>query len=127
MQILCERLKKLRVQLGFTQQQVADKLNISRTAVGKYEVGVAYPDTEKLVMLAKIYGCSVDYLLGLSDNIKTTPPNELNVLSKIFEIAETEQIISNRNSLTEKESSELCEYLQTAHIAYTLFKRFQKS
>lgn len=127
MQILCERLKKLRIQHSLTQQQVANKLNITRTAIGKYESGVACPDTEKLVMLAQIYGCSIDYLLGLSDNIKMISPNELKVLSKIYEIAETEQIITDRNSMTEQESNNLSEYLQTSHIAYMLFKRLQKS
>ncbi len=59
-----ERLLRLRKQAGLTQQAVADTLNIHRTSYTKYETGVATPDHQGLVALAKLFGVSVDYLVG---------------------------------------------------------------
>lgn len=59
-----ERLRALRKQAHLTQQAVADRLSIHRTAYTKYETGVVTPDQQGLVRLAELYGVTVDYLLG---------------------------------------------------------------
>lgn len=59
-----EKLTNLRKKEGFTQEELADKLNVSRQAVSKWEQNQAFPETEKLVQLSKLYGVSLDYLLG---------------------------------------------------------------
>ena len=59
-----ERLVHLRKQAGLTQQAVADALNIHRTSYTKYETEVATPDRQRLVLLACLFGVSVDYLVG---------------------------------------------------------------
>lgn len=56
---IAERRKKA----GFTQQQVADKLNVSVQAVSKWEHGITYPNIELLMNLTEILGVSVDELL----------------------------------------------------------------
>ena len=80
MNIFYKRLKSLRIESGLSQQDIADKLNISRSAIGKYETGAAYPDIEKLIMLAGLYNCSVDYLLGISDNNPILTKEELELI-----------------------------------------------
>ena len=45
--MLSEKLQKLRKENNITQEGLADKLNVSRQAVSKWESGRAYPDTEK--------------------------------------------------------------------------------
>ena len=62
------RIRDLREDNNFTQQQVADKLFINRRTYAAYENGVNSMTPETLIKLAKIYGVSVDYLLGLTDN-----------------------------------------------------------
>lgn len=62
---IANRLIKLRKENGYSQEQLADALNISRQAISKWERGEASPDTDNLIELAKLYGVSVDYLLGL--------------------------------------------------------------
>ena len=52
---------------GYTQEMLADKLNVSRQAVSKWESGVAYPDTEKLIQISKIFNVKIDDLIN--DNI----------------------------------------------------------
>lgn len=61
--MLGEKLAKLRREQGYTQEQLAELLGVSRQAVSKWESNAAYPETEKLVRLAQMYDCSLDYLL----------------------------------------------------------------
>lgn len=61
------RLKKLREEKGLTQQQLAEKVNLSQQTIGHYEVGRAKPDLDTLQLLASKLNCSVDYLLGRTD------------------------------------------------------------
>jgi transcriptional regulator with XRE-family HTH domain len=60
---LGEKLEQLRHKNGYTQEQVAELLGISRQAVGKWEAGLAYPETEKLIEIGRLFDCSMDYLL----------------------------------------------------------------
>ena len=62
---LGNRLAELRKQHGLSQEELADKLGVSRQAVSKWERGEASPDTDNLIELAKIYNISLDELLGL--------------------------------------------------------------
>ena len=58
-----EKITKLRKEQKLTQEQLADILKVSRQSVSKWERNVAYPDTEKLIRISKIFECSLDYLL----------------------------------------------------------------
>ena len=60
---LSERLLRLRKQNGLTQMELAERLNISRQAISRWEVGLAVPSTENLKMLSELYGVRIDYLL----------------------------------------------------------------
>lgn len=61
--LLGEKLKKLRKARGLSQEQLADRLNVSRQAISKWELGESTPDTDNLVALSDYYGVSLDYLL----------------------------------------------------------------
>ena len=60
---LGDKLVKLRKENNYTQEQLAEILGVSRQAISKWESNAAYPETEKLIRLGKLYGCSMDYLL----------------------------------------------------------------
>lgn len=64
-----EKLSKLRRENNYTQEQLAEVLGVSRQAISKWESNVAFPETEKLIRLSEMYGCSLDYLL--KDGIET--------------------------------------------------------
>lgn len=66
---LGEKLAKLRKENNYTQEQLADIFGVSRQSVSKWESDVAYPETDKLIKLGALYGCSMDYLL--KDEIET--------------------------------------------------------
>jgi len=61
--LLSEKLYKLRKNSGLSQEQLAEKLNVSRQAISKWESGTAVPESEKLVTISNYFGVSVDYLL----------------------------------------------------------------
>ena len=62
-----DKLQKIRKENNITQEGLADKLNVSRQAVSKWESGLAYPDMEKLIQISKIFKVSLDELIN--DNI----------------------------------------------------------
>lgn len=61
---ITNQIKTLRKQNGYTQQQVADLVNISRSAYSQYEMGIKQPTVDTLYKLADLYKCSIDYLVG---------------------------------------------------------------
>ena len=61
--MLSEKLYRLRKNSGLSQEQLAEKLNVSRQAISKWESGTAVPESEKLVTISNYFGVSVDYLL----------------------------------------------------------------
>lgn len=58
-----EKFTKLRKEKGYTQEEVAEILGVSRQAISKWESDQAYPETEKLIKIGELFGCSMDYLL----------------------------------------------------------------
>ena len=68
---IADRLIKLRKKYGYSQEELADKLGLSRQAVSKWERAEASPDTDNLICLAKIYGVSLDELLSTDDDVDT--------------------------------------------------------
>lgn len=65
--ILGERLKELRADHGMTQRELAQKLGINSVTYLHYEKGQREPPLSLLADMAKCFGVSVDYLLGLTD------------------------------------------------------------
>ena len=63
-QNLPEKLKEYRKKNHYSQEQVAEHMNLSRQAISNWETGKAYPDLDNLVMLSELYGTPVDVLLG---------------------------------------------------------------
>ncbi len=61
---LGEKLSKLRKNYNYTQEQLADILGVSRQSISKWESDIAYPETDKLVKMGKLFECSIDYLLN---------------------------------------------------------------
>ena len=58
-------LKRLRLQAGLTQKQLADKMGLTKAVISYYELQERYPSPEVLIKLASIFHVSTDYLLGL--------------------------------------------------------------
>lgn len=61
--LLAEKITELRKKQGWSQEELANKLDISRQSVSKWESGGAMPDLDKIIKLSSIFGVSTDYLL----------------------------------------------------------------
>jgi len=61
---LATKLVSLRKQKGLTQMNLAERLNVSRQAISRWEVGAAVPSMDNLKVLGELYGVQVDYLLN---------------------------------------------------------------
>lgn len=66
--MIAERIKELREKNDFTQATLAKKLNITRSAVNAWEMGISVPSTTFIVELARLFHVSTDYLLGLKNH-----------------------------------------------------------
>lgn len=60
---IAERLQELRKRSGYSQEQVAEMLGLSRQAVSKWESGQGKPEIDNIVKLTEIYNVSADYIL----------------------------------------------------------------
>lgn len=61
---LPDKIMKHRKSNGWSQEDLAEKLNVSRQAVSRWENGTALPDAQNLLQISKLFGVSADYLLN---------------------------------------------------------------
>ncbi len=79
----CEKLQQLRTKNGLTQEQLAEKVYVSRVAVSKWESGRGYPNLDSLRMLAKVFNLTIDELLStdeLIDIVEVQTKNKSRIL-----------------------------------------------
>ena len=69
-----EKIKSARTEAGLSQEQLAEKLNVSRSAVAKWESEGGTPDVENLKNIADLLGVSIDYLLKESEEYEQCIP-----------------------------------------------------
>jgi len=67
MEIFAKRLREQRKGKGWTQVQTAVKLDIPQRTYSNYEIQKGFPPPELLVDIAKLFGVSIDYLMGNAD------------------------------------------------------------
>ena len=89
-----EKLQSLRKAKGWTQEELASQISISRQALSKWELGTAIPDTENVLQISKIFGVSTDYLLNDDYEGDTDVPEEPE------ETASNEEEVKKSSSLT---------------------------
>ncbi|MBQ7340099.1 MAG: helix-turn-helix transcriptional regulator [Clostridia bacterium] len=62
-----ERLKELRLSKNLSQMQLAKKLGLSQSAIAKWELGKTEPTASAIIVLARFFNETTDYILGLED------------------------------------------------------------
>ncbi len=94
--MLKDNLIMLRKLNGYSQEQVAERIGISRQAYAKWENGLTTPDVEKASLLAKVYGISIDSLMDDNGNnsasIIPPPPPGKNIWGTVT-VGERGQIV----------------------------------
>lgn len=81
-----EKLQQLRVQKNLTQEQLADKLYVSRTAISKWESGKGYPNIESLKGISKFFSVSIDELLSGEELITLAKTENCSNIKKIYSV-----------------------------------------
>jgi len=66
-EIIATRLKELRKEKNLNQIETAKMLSVDKSTIAKYETGAAVPSLNMLVVLARFFDVSADYILGLED------------------------------------------------------------
>ena len=89
-----ENLRKIREERKVNQLKIAMDLEISQESISKYETGVAFPSKIILLKLADYFNCSIDYLMGRTDNLSA-------------ESERIENLIFRYNKLSEKDKNKL--------------------
>lgn len=94
--MLNEKLRKIRNELGLTQEDVAKKIGVTRAAYTQYETGKRSPDLETLKLIARTFNVSIDFLLDVSSvetvqttNPKLTPKNKKDIAKQMDALRET--------------------------------------
>ena len=88
MQILNIKLAMLRKEHGYTQEQLSDFLNLTRSAISNYELGLNEPSLDTMVAIADLYGVSLDWLMGRTNlryNFNLENKENLEVIIKLYE------------------------------------------
>lgn len=67
--MVSDRIKELREKTGYSQAKLAKRLDVTRSSVNAWEMGLSTPTTQYVVALAKLFHVSTDYLLGLEPEL----------------------------------------------------------
>lgn len=73
-----DRIRELRIQRKLTLSQLAAAMDKSEGAIRSWETGRAKPDADSLVKLSDFFGCTTDFLLGISDVVTSSPQKAAN-------------------------------------------------
>lgn len=83
--IFADKLILLRKKAGWSQEELADQMNVTRQSVSKWEGAQSIPDLEKMIRLSELFGVSTDYLLKdeIEEAEHTTPSNDAPSLRRV--------------------------------------------
>jgi transcriptional regulator with XRE-family HTH domain len=117
--------KHIREKSGLTQQQLADKLGISRSAVGMYEKGEREPNFETLELIADTFNVDMNYLLGKKPSTEVIPdtyyfnPETSKIAQEIYDNKELSLLFDAARDADPED-------LQTVHSMLMALKRKEK-
>ena len=107
---LGEKLSKLRKEYNYTQEQLADILGVSRQSISKWESDIAFPETDKLIKMGKLFECSMDYLL----NNEITEKNGINTNDAVPDLEKIKTAI--KRQCRERKSNKIVFGMPLYHI-----------
>lgn len=89
-----QKLQLIRKNKGYTQEELAEKLDVSRQAVAKWESGQVYPDISNLIQISKLFNVTVDYLVKDQECIVSCSDDKMSDINRLVEF----RLEANRNT-----------------------------
>ena len=102
MQDFGKRVKELRQRAGLTQQQLAERILVSKAAISNYELYERNPSPEILIKLARVFHVSTDYLLGVEEKIQVLDISDLT--DEDVEVLEQTAALLRKKNLEQKQT-----------------------
>ena len=111
-----DRIRILRENANLSQKELADALFTSQQSVGKWEKAITKPSPDMLISIAKYFGVTSDYLLGLSD----VPFSSSEKANSVFPLSDNEErIILDYRKLNKEGQSLVRQQISLALMAYS--------
>ena len=105
--IFSEKLQLIRKSKGFTQEELAEKLEVSRQAVAKWESGQVYPDINNLIQISNMFNVTVDYLVKDQACMVTCAEDMTPDIAKLIEFRLEANVNTYAAYMNETESTRL--------------------
>lgn len=102
MQDFGKRVKELRQRAGLTQQQLAERILVSKAAISNYELYERNPSPEILIKLARVFHVSTDYLLGIEEKTQVLDVSDLT--DEDVEVLEQTAALLRKKNLEQKQT-----------------------
>ncbi|MFA9464199.1 MAG: helix-turn-helix domain-containing protein [Velocimicrobium sp.] len=117
---ICDKLLQLRKEKGYSQEQLANILHVSRQAVSKWEAGNAIPELEKLISLSDIYQITLDYLVrdDVDDMQKIQTNNNPDATDVMMQLDEIKQCIKKKDGYEYKSKKRIAG-IPLVHIKFS--------
>ncbi|MEL7609949.1 MAG: helix-turn-helix transcriptional regulator [Bacillota bacterium] len=90
---IADRIQNLRKTKGISQEELADKVGVSRQAVSKWESEQSFPDLEKIIMMSEYFNVTTDYILRGIEPIEDCKGKSHTLTSKVLYVASTAFIV----------------------------------
>lgn len=91
---LGNRIQKLRIDNGLTQEQLAEMISVSRQSISKWEMGQSLPEIDKVIHMSKIFSVGTDEILLENEEIKNLRPQGIHLGSIYLIVRDFERAIS---------------------------------
>ncbi|WP_435246702.1 helix-turn-helix domain-containing protein [Streptomyces sp. NRRL F-5630] len=111
--VLGKRITSLRKQSGLTQEELAKKLNVSRSALSQYELGTRDPNYELLIKIANFFEVTTDYLLTGKELNSSMNPHKGDLMDQALKVLDSPEtfIAASDGKITPEMQEYVLEYI----------------
>lgn len=117
-----DRIKEIRERNNLTQSALAKKLDLSRSAINAWEMGISIPSAQYLIAMSKLFKVSVDYLLELNEkeyiDISFLNESEKNIMYSLMSYFKESKTIQKISDIDEEVMEEI--YNKSKELGITL-------
>ena len=99
-----ERLKELRMRKGYSQQDLASKIGLSKSSISMYEVGAREPSLEVLELVGDFFNVTTDYLLGKEDgSVYYLDPEAAEIANEIYNSKDLRMLFDTTRKISKED------------------------